>query len=152
MREKTLEIWVGLFIVAAAIALMVLSFRVSGLTDELISDSYHVVATFDNIGGLKVRAPVKIAGVRIGQVSDIALDPKTYRAKVILAVEKDSARLPTDTSASILTAGLLGANYVELSPGFDDTTLKENDQITSTHPALILEELIGQFLFKFNKT
>jgi phospholipid/cholesterol/gamma-HCH transport system substrate-binding protein len=152
MRNRTMELWVGIFILLGAVALFVLAFKVSGLTESIRGNSYALTAVFDNIGGLKIRAPVKIAGVRIGEVSNITLDPANYRALVEMSFNRDGVKLPTDTSANIYTAGLLGANYVELSPGFDQTYLKDGEQITTTHPALILENLIGQFLFKLGKS
>lgn len=148
MRKSISEILVGVFMIAGAIALLVLAFKVSGLANYSYAHYYHVTADFDNIGDLKVRAPVTIGGVKIGQVTKIALDNTTFRARVTLAID-DKMSVPTDSSASIFTAGLLGSNYISLTPGFDDTSLKEGGHIQITHPALILENLIGQLLFSF---
>lgn len=148
MRERTIEFFVGIFIILTALAMLVLAVEVSGFRVQSTTDGYNVVATFDNIGGLKVRAPVKVAGVRVGQVSAIHLDPKTYRAQVTLSFAKDQTNLSSDTTARILTSGLLGANYVELTPGFEADALKDGSQITSTNSAVILEDLIAQFIFK----
>ena len=119
MRSHWLELGVGAFIIAALCGLLFLAFKVSGLTQ--IGDSHHYVlkADFDNIGDLKVRAPVSVSGVKVGRVSAIQLNPQTYRAEVILQINDGFKDLPVDTSASILTQGLLGSNYISLSPGFD---------------------------------
>lgn len=151
MREKTIEITVGLFMLAGILALLMLALKVSGLSNTVGFEGYQVSANFDNIGSLKVRAPVTIAGVRVGQVTQIRLDPGTFKAVVTLKIDKNKNAIPEDSSASILTEGLLGSNYISLTPGFDDTYLKEGDVIDSTHSALILENLIGQFLFSINK-
>ncbi len=154
MRSKRLAFFVGLFMLAAIIALLFLAFRVSGLTHMSKSDYYTVTAEFDNIGGLKVRAPVRLAGVSIGRVAKISLDPQSFRAQVTLLINKKDNNLPLDTSAGIMTEGLLGANYVSLTPGFDTQALKAGGVIQTTRSALILENLIGQLLFnlKSNKS
>ena len=149
MRKSNIDIIVGFFIIAAIAGFAVLAFKVSGLAQWSSGDTYAITAEFDNIGGLKIRAPVTIAGVTVGQVGNIALDPVTFRAKVTLLISKKTSDLPKDTEASILTQGLLGANYVSLTPGFDSTLLKSGDAIETTHSALILENLIGQLLFSF---
>lgn len=136
--------------VAGMAALLVLAFRVSGLSTYASHNSYKVIAEFENIGDLKPRAPVTIAGVRIGEVVAIILNPKTYRAQVQMHINgKDN--VPTDSSASIVTAGLLGANYVALTPGFDELFLKDGSIIADTHPALQLETMIGQLMFNMKK-
>jgi phospholipid/cholesterol/gamma-HCH transport system substrate-binding protein len=137
---------VGLFMIVGTLAMAYLALKVSGLTNYKSSSHYEVIADFDNIGGLKVRAPVSIAGVRIGEVGAIRLDPVTFRATVVLYLDNDE-NLPSDSSASIYTQGLLGANYVSLTPGYSDTNLKNGDKIASTSPALVLEKLIGQLIF-----
>ena len=104
-------------------------------------------AEFANIGNLKPRASVSIAGVKIGQVEQINLNPKNYMADVTLSIDNHIQNIPTDSTASILTAGLLGANYISLTPGFDDTFLKDNGRIDNTNQAMILENLIGQLVF-----
>jgi phospholipid/cholesterol/gamma-HCH transport system substrate-binding protein len=145
---RAIEFTVGLFILAGIFALLVLALKVSGLgTAALGGNGYYVTANFDNIGGLKVRAPVTIAGVHVGEVTNIHLDPTTYRATVTLLIDQQQNQLPSDTSASIYTQGLLGANYISLAPGYDTTYLKNGAVLQSTHPALILEDLIGQLLF-----
>jgi len=150
--QRVLETWVGLFMLAAIAALVVLAFKVSGLTGFFRGDTYEVTAYFDNIGGLKLRAPVKVGGVVIGEVDQISLDPNTFRAIVKLRVESKFNDIPTDSSASILTSGLLGDNYIELTPMYGQSYLKEGSTIEYTHPAIILEKLIGQFLFKVGGT
>ena len=152
MRERAIEFWVGIFVILASFAILVLAFKVSGFSNEIDNSSYNIVATFDNIGGLKMRAPIKVAGVKVGQVTEINLDPSTYRARVKLSIEdKQHLKFSTDTTARILTAGLLGANYIELTPGFEKVYLKDGQDLGSTNSAVILEDLIGQFLFKLNK-
>lgn len=147
MYKRMIEIMVGLFIIAGAVALVFLALKVSGLTQNKSDKAYVVTAEFDNIGDLRVRAPVRIAGVRVGQVSNIILDPTTFRAKVSLAIDNQDNMLPVDTSARILTEGLLGSNYIGLTPGYEEDVLKNGGKIETTHPALILENLIGQLLF-----
>lgn len=151
MRRGLLDFIVGLFILMGILALVFLAFRVSGLTHYTSSDFYTVRANFDNVGDLKVRAPVTIAGVKVGQVSAIDLNPVTFRAAVYMQINKREDKIPIDTSASILTAGILGSNYIGLSPGYDEAVLKNRGEITTTHSALILENLIGQFLFNMKK-
>ncbi len=151
MRRGLLDFIVGLFILVGIIALVFLAFRVSGLTHYTSSDFYTVRANFDNVGDLKVRAPVTIAGVRVGQVSAIYLNPTTFRATVLMQINNREDKIPVDTSASILTAGILGSNYVGLSPGYEDKVLHSGGEISTTHSALILENLIGQFLFNMKK-
>ncbi len=151
MRERIIETIVGLFILAGILALLVLAFKVSGLSTAMNSGGYFVTARFDNIGSLKVRAPVSIAGVRVGEVTNIKLDKNSFRAVVTIQINRDQNTLPIDTSASIFTQGLLGANYISLVPGYEDTYLKNGDKIENTRPALILENLIGQLLFNINK-
>ena len=138
--------------IAGLLAFLALALKVSGLGQYNIGEVYRITATFENVGDLKVRAPVTIAGVHVGEVKRILLDKQTFRAKVTLRIAKTENNLPRDTSAAILTAGLLGANYISLTPGFEDAVLKEGDEITDTHQALILENLIGQFLFKMQDT
>lgn len=134
------------------VALVFLALKVSGLTTYAHKQGvFQVVAEFDNIGSLKVRAPVMIAGVSIGQVGSIILNPENYRAKVTLLINKSQAHLPSDTTASIYTQGLLGSNYVSLSPGYAESSLKEGSVLESTQPAIVLEKLIGQFLYSMQK-
>ena len=147
MRTRSLELAVGTFLVAAVIALFFLAIKVSGLSDETGKPSYRVYAHFQNIGGLTLRAKVTMAGVTIGRVTNIELDHKRLNAKVPLDIHKDVNEISTDVVASILTAGLLGEKYIGLVPGADDTYLKEGDEIEQTQSSLVLEDLIGKFLF-----
>jgi len=150
MNKRMVEFIVGIFILAGIVSLFALAFKVSGLSQYSSSNAYTVMAVFDNVGDLKVRAPVTIAGVRVGEVDQITLDPKNFKAKVMLLIDRHENQLPIDTSASILTAGIIGANYISLAPGFAEQNLKAGDEITETHPAIILENLISQFMYKTN--
>lgn len=147
MNRKTLELAVGLFVVAGLAALAMLAFKVANLSAADLDDGYKIKARFDNIGGLKVRSPVAVAGVRVGRVSDIQFDSESYRALVVLNIRNQFNTLPVDTGASILTAGLLGENYVGLDPGGSPEHLKDGDELQMTQSALVLEKIIGQFLF-----
>lgn len=146
MRARTLEMMVGLFLVAGFAALFFLAIKVSGLSEETSRPSYRLYASFQNAGGLTVRAKVTMAGVVIGRVSGITLDPQTLKARVALDVYNDVNQIDTDAVASILTAGLLGEKYIGIVPGADDTFLKEGDEIEQTQSSLVLEDLIGKFL------
>ena len=150
VHRGRLEFVVGIFMLLGMLALLTLALRVSGLSSMTQSNGYYVTAYFDNIGDLKVRAPVTISGVRVGQVSNIALDPQTFRAKVTLLIDSRFTDIPSDSSAYIFTQGLLGSNYISLNAGFENSDLKNGAQISDTHSALILENLIGQLLFKIN--
>ena len=147
MSTRLIETLVGLFVAAGLVALGILAFRVGNLGAADITDGYTVSAAFDNIGGLTTKAPVTVAGVRVGRVTGIRIDSQSFRAVVELTIEKRHDRLPKDTSASILTSGLLGAQYVGLEPGGDSATLKQGDRILLTQSAVVLEQLIGQVLF-----
>ncbi len=147
MNTRTVEIWVGLFIAAGMAALFMLAMQVSNLTVVSSDEGYTVTAKFDNIGGLKVRSPVTVAGVRVGRVSHIGFDPNTFQAVVSLNISNQYNALPSDSSASIFTAGLLGEQYIGLEPGGEMEMLKEGDELMLTQSALVLEQLIGQFLF-----
>jgi phospholipid/cholesterol/gamma-HCH transport system substrate-binding protein len=147
MNRSALELWVGFFVAAGLAALGVLAFQVGNLSAGDVRDGYRVTAQFENIGGLSVKAPVTLAGVRIGRVSDIRIDRDDYSAIVEMTVDKRYDNLPLDTSASILTQGLLGAQYVGLDPGAEEQYLKEGDRIEITQSAVVLEQLIGQLLF-----
>lgn len=151
MREKIVEISVGLFMLAGMLALLVLALKVSGLSNYVSKEGYFVSASFDNIGSLKPRAPVTVAGVRIGQVVGVHLDKNTFKAVVVMKIDPHENTIPLDSTASILTEGLLGSNYISLTPGFENKFLKNGDLIENTHPALILENLIGQFLYSTKK-
>lgn len=145
MRIRTLEIGVGLFLLAGVLALLLLSLRVSGLNVSS-TDTYKLYAYFDNIAGLSVRSKVTMAGVTIGKVAAIDLDRESYTGRVTLEVQKDVDILPMDSTASILTAGLLGEKYVGISVGGEEETLGDGDTIRDTQSSLVLEELIGKFL------
>ncbi|WP_181298308.1 outer membrane lipid asymmetry maintenance protein MlaD [Pseudomonas sp. Q2-TVG4-2] len=145
MRIRTLEIGVGLFLLAGVLALLLLSLRVSGLNVGS-TDTYKLYAYFDNIAGLSVRSKVTMAGVTIGKVTAIDLDRESYTGRVTLEVQKDVDILPMDSTASILTAGLLGEKYVGISVGGEEETLGDGDTIRDTQSSLVLEELIGKFL------
>ncbi|WP_069472179.1 outer membrane lipid asymmetry maintenance protein MlaD [Candidatus Marithrix sp. Canyon 246] len=147
--KKTVEIWVGILVVLGFAALFMLSMKVSHLGDLFIEDGYSIIASFDNIGGLKVKSSVKMGGVRIGRVSNIRFDNKNYEAVVTMQIESQYNTIPTDTSASILTAGLLGEQYIGLEAGAEEEYLTKNTQIESglTQSAVILEQLIGKFLY-----
>ncbi|RLA04331.1 MAG: outer membrane lipid asymmetry maintenance protein MlaD [Gammaproteobacteria bacterium] len=147
MNTRKAEISVGIFIILGIAALVMLALKVSNISETGSSDTYQITAQFDNIGGLKVRSPVRMGGVLVGRVSDISLDPEYLSPVVTLSIFNTFNNLPTETSASILTAGLLGEQYLALSPGGDDEVLTHGDEIEDTQSALIIEELIGQFLF-----
>jgi len=146
MQRTTLDLWVGIFVTAGVAALFVLALKVGNASSVGTSDGYRVIAEFDNIGGLKVRAPVKSAGVVVGRVEGISLDTRTFRANVALRIDKHFP-FPRDSSASILTAGLLGEQYVGMDGGGDEQNLKEGDHLKITQSAIVLEKVIGQFLY-----
>lgn len=148
IARRFLEFCVGLFMIAGVLAVFALAFQVSSFSKYSNRNAYHVTAAFENIGDLKVRSPVTIAGVRVGEVQHIVIDPKTFRANVTLLIDSNQKELPNDSAASILTAGLIGANYIELTPGFADEVLHESSVITETHPAIILERLIGEVVYQ----
>lgn len=148
MNIKKLETLVGCFLLFSILALSILALKVSGLGLRPSAKGYEIMAVFDNIGGLKIRSPVTLSGVRVGEVAKIQIDPTTFKALVLLRISERQDKLPVDTSASIYTQGLLGSNYISLSPGFDEQAfLKNGSTITNTHSAIILETLIGQLLF-----
>jgi phospholipid/cholesterol/gamma-HCH transport system substrate-binding protein len=146
MSKKGIETLVGLFVLLGFAAIVFLALQAANLTSFSRGDTYRITADFPNIGGLKVRAPVKSAGVTVGRVVSIELDTEKYEGRVTLEIEK-RFEFPSDTSASILTAGLLGDQYVGLNPGGDDKVLADGGKIRLTQPAVVLENLIGQFLY-----
>lgn len=146
MRIRAVEISVGVFLLAGMLALLLLALRVSGLTVANSADTYKLVAHFDNISGLTTRAKVTMAGVTVGKVVAIDFDTETYTGKVSMEVQSRVNNLPIDTTASILTAGLLGEKYISFSVGGEDEVLKDGDVIYDTQSSLVLEELIGKFL------
>ena len=152
MRTRRIELMVGLFMIAGLVALLVLAFKVSGLIDVGNSAYYTVTAEFDNVGNLKVHAPVALSGVQVGEVTGIAIDNHNLRAVVTFGIDKRVSALPSDTSASILTRGILGSNYIGLTPGFESSNLHNGDRIETTHSALILENLIGQLIYNVKDT
>jgi len=147
INRKSLELWVGLFVAAGILALAMLAFKVGNLTSADVMNSYKVTALFDNVGGLKVKAAVTMAGVRIGRVSAIAFDSKKYQALVTMDIDGRYQNIPKDSSASILTSGLLGDQYIGIEPGGDDASLKSGDRFLRTQSALVLEKLVGQVIF-----
>jgi phospholipid/cholesterol/gamma-HCH transport system substrate-binding protein len=147
MRNKALEVTVGLFMLAGFLSLIVLALKVSGLTFSGSKDSYTVYASFENIGGLTERSKVTVAGVAVGRVVAIGLDKDDFSGVVEMEIESEYDQFTTDTSAAILTAGLLGEKYIGLISGADDEFLESGATIYDTQSALVLEELIGQFLF-----
>lgn len=144
-RKMIVEVWVGLFTVLAFVALLMVAFKVSNF-QGVQKETYQIKAAFSNIGGLKVRAPVKISGVIVGKVIDIEVDKETYQAIVVMAINSDLNHLSLDTSASILTSGMLGDQYIGIDPGADEEYLQDGDYLDIVQPALVLEELIGKFL------
>lgn len=146
MNRATIDLWVGIFVAAGLGALLFLALKVGNLTAFTTGQTYEVQAKFANIGGLKLRAPVKSAGVVVGRVADIRFDGETYQAVVTLNVEA-SYQFPRDTSAKILTSGLLGEQYIGLEAGGDGVMLKNGDRLRLTQSAVVLENLISQFLF-----
>jgi phospholipid/cholesterol/gamma-HCH transport system substrate-binding protein len=146
MNKTVLDFWVGLFVVAGIAALLFLALKVGSTSAITAADGYNVVARFENIGGLKPRAPVKSAGVVVGRVADIQFDNESFEAAVTLRLDKRYA-FPRDSSAAILTSGLLGEQYVSLAAGGDSVKLKAGDRILITQDAVVLENLIGRFLY-----
>lgn len=146
MSRSTLDLWVGIFVTLGIGAVLFLALKVGNLTAFNAAPGYHVEARFDNIGGLKLRAPVKAAGVAVGRVEAIKLDPATYQAVVALRIDR-GYEFTTDTIASILTSGLLGEVYIGLDAGGDSKMIGDGGKIGKTQSAVVLEKLIGQFLF-----
>ena len=146
MEKRTTDVWVGLFVLIGAVALLFLALKAGNLLSLNFAPSYEVTARFDNIGGLKADAPVKSAGVVVGRVAAIRFDNQTFQANVILALDKRYS-FPTDTSAKILTSGLLGDQYGGLSAGAAEKNLRNGDVIQNTQSAIVLENLIGRFLY-----
>lgn len=146
MNRTVLDLWVGFFVAIGIAALLFLALKVGNLSSANFAETYVLQAKFDNIGGLKVRGPVKSAGVVVGRVANIQFDPATYEAVVTMNVDT-RYRFPKDTFASILTSGLLGEQYIGLDVGGDDKMLKAGETIAKTQSAVVLEKLISQFLF-----
>ncbi|WP_188697365.1 outer membrane lipid asymmetry maintenance protein MlaD [Silvimonas amylolytica] len=146
MKRGMLDFWVGLFIAAGVVAILFLALRVSSQSALPARSTYNVTANFDNIGGLKVRAPVKSAGVVVGRVTNIELDTSRYVAKVTMALD-NHYHFSRDSSAEILTSGLLGEQYIGITPGADDKMLTAGSTFKLTSSAIVLEQLISRFLF-----
>ena len=146
MQRSTLDLWVGLFVVAGIGALLVLAMKVGNMSGISASESYALTANFDNIGGLKPRAPVKSAGVVVGRVSGISFDNDKFTARVTMTID-NHFKFPKDSSASILTSGLLGEQYIGLEGGGDTANFNSGDRIKQTQSAVVLEKMISQFLY-----
>ena len=146
MQRKSLDIWVGLFVLLGAASLMFLALKAGNMSSLSFGQTYTVITKFDNIGGLKPQAPVKSAGVVVGRVGNINFDDKSFQATVTLNLES-RYKFPKDSSAKILTSGLLGEQYIGLEPGGDTQNLAAGDKIKMTQSAVVLENLISQFLF-----
>jgi len=146
MERTTLDLWVGMFVVAGIAALVMLAMKVGNLGTYNVSDAYQVQAYFTNIGGLKTKASIKSAGVVVGRVTGITLDTERYEAKVEMSLDR-RYQFPRDTFANILTSGLLGEQYIGLMPGGDSEMLKNGEVIKKTQSAIVLEDLIGKFIY-----
>lgn len=142
-----LDLWAGVFVAAGIVALLILALKVGNASSTFnVGQAYQLTGRFDNIGGLKVRAPVKSAGVVVGRVADIQFDNTAYAARVVMNIDQ-RYKFPRDTTASILTSGLLGEQYVGLEGGGDEKMLNNGENIKLTQSAVVLEKLIGQFLY-----
>ena len=146
MHRKSIDVWVGLFVLLGALSLLFLALKAGNMSTISFSKTYSITGKFDNIGGLKPQSPVKSAGVVVGRVGDISFDDKSFQAIVRLDLNP-AYKFPKDSSLKILTSGLLGEQYVGLEAGADDKNLAAGDTITSTQSAVVLENLIGQFLY-----
>jgi phospholipid/cholesterol/gamma-HCH transport system substrate-binding protein len=146
MQRKSLDLWVGLFVLLGVAALFFLAMKAGNLSALSFAKTYPIVTRFDNIGGLKPRAPVKSAGVVVGRVANITFDDKSFQASVTLNMDSQY-KFPKDSSAKILTSGLLGEQYIGIEPGGDTNNLVAGDKIKMTQSAIVLENLISQFLF-----
>lgn len=155
MKFSKIEFLVGLFVLFGLVSLVILALKIAGLTVNSESESYVLKANFDNIGSLKIRAPVKVGGVVIGRITNIYLDQEKYVPVVEMSISKKYDKLSNESKASILTAGLIGDQYIGVTPGFYDeemgsTYLKEGDSFEDTGSAIVLEDLIGKFLYSMN--
>ena len=146
MERRVVDLWVGLFVVAGIVALMMLALKVGNFGAYSPKDVYVVTAHFDNIGGLKEQAPVRSSGVVVGRVAGIRFDTKKFDAEVTITMD-GKFKFPSDTTAAILTSGILGENYVGLEAGGGDDNLKQGDEIKLTQSAVVLEKIISQFLY-----
>ena len=148
MENRLLDLIVGLFVLVAALVLFYTAFEASSVHATNSQTSYELSASFDDIGSLAIRAPVRIAGVKVGEVSGLSLDRDNFKAVVTASIYNKNNNIPKDSSISIMTEGLLGAKYLSIMPGFATEVLKPGDSFDNTHSAFILENLIGKFLFK----
>lgn len=146
-NSRNMEIAVGVFVAAGLAALFVLAMQISSITAFQRAEGYTVDAYFANVGGLRERAPVSLSGVQVGRVSAIHLDPERFEARVELTIRPEFDNLPSDTAARVRTSGLLGEQYVSLQPGGMPDSLGDGDEITLTQSALVLEEIVGRFLY-----
>ena len=146
MKKQSLDIWVGLFVAMGLLALLFLALKAGNMSAFTFEPTYQVTARFDNIGGLKPRAPVKSAGVVVGRVTEIRFDDQTYQATVVMTLET-RYKFPKDSSAKILTSGLLGEQYIGLEAGGDENMIAQGSKLTQTQSAIVLENLISQFLY-----
>jgi phospholipid/cholesterol/gamma-HCH transport system substrate-binding protein len=146
MKKQSLDIWVGLFVAMGLLALLFLALKAGNMSAFTFEPTYQVTARFDNIGGLKPRAPVKSAGVVVGRVAEIRFDDQTYQATVVMTLET-RYKFPKDSSAKILTSGLLGEQYIGLEAGGDENMIVQGSKLTQTQSAIVLENLISQFLY-----
>ena len=146
MRKSAIDVWVGIFVAIGLLAALFLALKVGNMNAVSFAPTYKISARFDNIGGLKARAPVKSAGVVVGRIANISFDDKTYQATVTMTIE-DTYKFPKDSSAKILTSGLLGEQYIGLEAGGSDDMLVAGDKIAQTQSAVVLENLISQFLY-----
>lgn len=147
-KRRNVELTVGTFVALGLVALFFLAMQVSNLSLSTSSEGYLVQARFANVGSLKVRAPVTMAGVRIGRVESVRFDKQTYEAVVSMRIDAAVDSIPDDTFANIFTSGLLGEQYIGLEAGGSPESLRDGDEIVNTQSALVLEQMIGQFLFK----
>ena len=146
MERTVIDLWVGIFVVGGIAALVMLAMKVGNLGTYNVSDAYQIHAYFVNVGGLKPTASIKSAGVLVGRVESISLDTKNYEAKVVMSIDK-RYQFSRDTIGKILTSGLLGEQYIGLDPGGDSEMLKNGEQMKKTQSAMVLEDLIGKFLY-----
>ena len=146
MERKTVDLWVGIFVAAGLTGLLVLALKVGNASSVGVSDGYTITANFDNIGGLRARAPVRSAGVLVGRVESVGFDNETFRAEVIMRIDR-RFKFPKDSSASILTSGLLGDQFIGIDGGGDTELLGDGDRVRLTQSAIVLEKVIGQFLY-----
>ena len=146
-NTRVIEIAVGVFIAAGMSALFLLAMQVSNLSNRGSGETYAIIAAFENIGGLKVRSPVTVSGVRVGRVDAIDYDSTSFEAVVTLRIDKTYSSFPEDTSASIFTSGLLSEQYISLEPGGSEINLVDGDRIQLTQSALVMEQVVGQFLY-----